>query len=206
MSTYAILRAALLSLAALCLSLATGATVFGQDVGGDVGAGAGIFRAKNPEAKKPAKPAATGTKPANRPTTGTNRPKTSNVAERVEELLDKGNEARDGRRLSEAEGAYKEVLKLRPREARAAVAGAQRVVKRTGQRVEAIVHDRARLVGVLGEQRRVHPCLRVPEDVVVVTAGGQPDWARAPVHTGPHAGQQVELGRPNPALELRLAG
>src|SRR5215213_353229 len=118
MSTNAILRAALLISAALCLSLAAGATVFGQDVGGDVGAGAGIFRAKNPEAKRPAKPA-TGTKPpASRP--GTGKPKTSNVAERVEELLDKGNEARDGRKFAEAEEAYKEILKLKPRDARAA--------------------------------------------------------------------------------------
>ena len=119
MSNYAILRAALLISAALCLSLATGATVFGQDVGGDVGAGAGIFRAKNPEAKKPAKPANTGTKPANR-TTGTGKPKTSNVAERVEELLGKGNEARDARKFVEAEDAYKEVLKIKPRDERAA--------------------------------------------------------------------------------------
>ena len=59
MSTNAILRAALLISAALCLSLATGATVFGQDVGVDVGAG--VFKAKNPESKR-AKPAP-GTKP-----------------------------------------------------------------------------------------------------------------------------------------------
>lgn len=118
MSTNAILRAVVLISAALCLSLATGATLFGQDVGGDVGAGAGIFRAKNPEAKKPAKPAAGTKPPAGRP--GTGRPKTSNVAERVEDLLDKGNEARDARKFAEAEDAYKEILKLKPRDARAA--------------------------------------------------------------------------------------
>ena len=118
MSTNAILRAALLISAALCLSLTTGATVFGQDVGGDVGAGAGIFRAKNPESKRPAKPA-TGTKPpAGRP--GTGKPKNSAVAERVEDLLDKGNQARDARKFAEAEEAYKEILKLKPRDARAA--------------------------------------------------------------------------------------
>ena len=115
MSTNAILRAALLISAALCLSLATGATVFGQDVGVDVGAG--VFKAKNPESKR-TKPAA-GTKPANRPT-GTAKPKNTAVAERVEELLDKGNEARDGRKFAEAEEAYKEILKLKPRDARAA--------------------------------------------------------------------------------------
>jgi tetratricopeptide (TPR) repeat protein len=85
-------------------------------VGGGVGGGAGIFRAKNPETKKStAKPTTTGTKPANRPTAG------SRVnAERVEDLLDKGNEARDGRKFADAETAYKEVLKLKPRDARAA--------------------------------------------------------------------------------------
>ena len=118
MSTNAMLRAALLSSAALCLTLATAATGLSQDVGADVGGGAGIFRAKNPETKKPAKPAVT--KPPGR-TTGPARPKvTVNVAERVEELLEKGNNARDARKFVEAEDAYKEVMKYAPRDARAA--------------------------------------------------------------------------------------
>ena len=111
MSTKAILRV-------MVLSLMAGATAFGQDVGADVGAGAGIFRAKNPETKKNPKTTA-GTKPPSR-TTGPARPTRSNVAERVEELLDKGNEARDARRFTEAEDSYKEVLKLKPRDSRAA--------------------------------------------------------------------------------------
>ena len=111
MSTKAILRV-------MVLSLMAGATAFGQDVGADVGAGAGIFRAKNPETKKSPKTTA-GTKPPSR-TTGPARPTRSNVAERVEELLDKGNGARDARRFTEAEDSYKEVLKLKPRDARAA--------------------------------------------------------------------------------------
>jgi tetratricopeptide (TPR) repeat protein len=118
MSTKAILRAAILSSAALCLSLWTVATVRAQDVGGGVGGGAGIFRAKNPETKKSGPKPTTGTKPVNR-TTGPSRVKSSN-AERVEELLDKGNEARDARKFADAEAAYKEVLKLNPRDARAA--------------------------------------------------------------------------------------
>ena len=119
MSTNAILRAAILSSAALCLSLGTVATVLAQDVGGGIGGGGGIFRAKNPETKKSsAKPATGTTKPVNR-TTGSTRVKPSN-AERVEELLDKGNEARDARKFADAETAYKEVLKLNPRDARAA--------------------------------------------------------------------------------------
>ena len=111
MSTKAILRV-------MVLSLMAGATAFAQDVGADVGAGAGIFRARNPETKKSPKSTA-GTKPPSR-TTGPTRPTRSNVAERVEDLLDKGNEARDTRKFTEAEDAYKEVLKLTPRDARAA--------------------------------------------------------------------------------------
>jgi tetratricopeptide (TPR) repeat protein len=111
-----ILRVAALSLASFCLSLGAVASVSAQDVGADVGGGAGIFRAKNPETKK--KPG-TATKPPSR-TTGPARTKVSNVSERVEELLDKGNEARDTRKFAEAEDAYKEVLKLKARDARAA--------------------------------------------------------------------------------------
>lgn len=119
MSTNAILRAAILSSAALCLSLGTVAAVQAQDVGGGIGGGAGIFRAKNPETKKSgAKPVAGTTKPVNR-TTGSTRVKPLNT-ERVEELLDKGNEARDARKFADAETAYKDVLKLNPRDARAA--------------------------------------------------------------------------------------
>ena len=113
MSTNALLRAAGLISAALCLSLCMVASVYSQDVGVDPGAG--LFRAKNPETKKPA----TGTKPAGR-TTGPARPRTPNVAERIEDLLDKGNQARDERKFAEAETAYKEVLKLKARDGRAA--------------------------------------------------------------------------------------
>jgi len=120
MSTNAILRAAVVSLAALCLSLTMVSVAFGQDPGSDVGGGAGIFRPKNPETKRATKPnTGTGTKPTNR-TTGPARPRPSAVAERVEELLDKGNEARDAKKYADAESAYKEVLKLKARDARAA--------------------------------------------------------------------------------------
>ena len=94
MSTNAILRAAVLGSVALCLSLFTVASVHAQDVGGGIGGGAGIFRAKNPETKKSASKPVAGAKPANRPT-----PTTRAAAERVEELLDKGNEARDARKV-----------------------------------------------------------------------------------------------------------
>jgi tetratricopeptide (TPR) repeat protein len=110
MSTNAILRAAFLT-----LSLFTFASVQAQDVGGSIGGGAGIFRAKNPETKKSATKPTTGAKPANR-----TAPATRATAERIEDLLDKGNEARDARKFTDAETAYKEVLKLKPRDARAA--------------------------------------------------------------------------------------
>ena len=117
MSTDVILRAAVLSLAALCLSLCAVANVAAQDVGVDTGVG--IFRAKNPETKKNSTKPATGTKPGSR-TTGPTRPRPSNVEERIEDLLDKGNDARDAKKFADAESAYKEILKLKPRDARAA--------------------------------------------------------------------------------------
>ena len=115
MRANAILRAALLSSAALCLTLSVSALAFAQDVGAGVGGGAGIFRAKNPETKK--KP---GTAKPTGKSSASNRAKASAVAERIEDLLDKGNTARDGRKFAEAEDAYKEVLKLKARDARAA--------------------------------------------------------------------------------------
>ena len=118
MSTNAILRGAALIAAALCLSLGMVSVALGQGPGSDIGPGAGIFRPKNPETKRAAKPS-TGTKPPGR-TTGPARPRPAAVAEHVEELLDKGNEARDAKKFADAETSYKEVLKLQPRDARAA--------------------------------------------------------------------------------------
>ena len=112
-----ILRAAFLLSVAVCLSLSFAAGANAQDVGSDIGGGAGVFRAKNPETKKKGttKPSATA-KPGTKPAANTR----SRVAERVEEFLDKGNQARDARDFAGAEEAYKEVLKLQPRDARAA--------------------------------------------------------------------------------------
>ena len=120
MKALGILRAIFgLAILGFCLSL-TLSNVVGQDVGADIGGGAGIFRPKNPEAKKKSatKPGTTATKPSNRPT---GRTKVSAAtAERVEELLDNGNNFRDSRRFAEAEAAYQGVLKLIPKDARAA--------------------------------------------------------------------------------------
>lgn len=119
MRSNGILRVALLVLAALFTGLSGSADrALGQDVGADVGGGAGIFRAKNPETKKKTNKPSAVTKPGNR-TTGT-RSRNSEIAERIEDLLEKGNEARDARQFREAEDSYKDVLKLKPRDARAA--------------------------------------------------------------------------------------
>lgn len=115
----AILRGAGLVVAGLCFALSGSASrALAQDVGVDVGGA--TFRAKNPESKRKTtnNPTATSTKPGNRPTGNTRvRPA---VAERIEDLLEKGNEARDARRFTDAEAAYKEILRLKARDARAA--------------------------------------------------------------------------------------
>lgn len=104
------------SLAALTAMLAIPApTAKSQDVG--VGGGAGIFRPRNPETRK--RTARTTTPVARR---APSRTTASNAAaeERIEELLEKGNEFRDARRFAEAESSYQEVLKIKPRDGRAA--------------------------------------------------------------------------------------
>ena len=117
MKANTVLRAVLF-LAVLCLGLTVFVTqVPAQDVGAEVGGGAGIFRPSNPKTKKKTtKPTTTGTKPSGR-TTRTSR---VNNSERVEELLDKGNQFRDSGKFAEAEASYQGVLKLSPRDGRAA--------------------------------------------------------------------------------------
>jgi tetratricopeptide (TPR) repeat protein len=98
----------------VCVTFA-GLAAMAQDVGVDVGGGAGVFRPKNPEAKKRG--------PRTAPTGGArNLPRQTNVPsqERVEDLLDKGNQFRDARRFAESEAAYQSILKISPRDGRAA--------------------------------------------------------------------------------------
>jgi tetratricopeptide (TPR) repeat protein len=120
MRTSSILRSVLAFISlSVGLSLA-GVSALAQDVGVDVGGAAGIFRPKNPEAKKRSnKPA-----PASRRGT-TSRPATATAIspaseDRIEDLLDKGNQFRDSRRFAEAEDAYESILKIKPRDGRAA--------------------------------------------------------------------------------------
>lgn len=123
MKDYAMVRVILLgAISVLSVVLLAAPGTLAQDVGADVGGGAGIFRPKNPETRKrTGKPATPVTKPTTSPRSGrTTRPVTAANDDRVEDLLEKGNEFRDARRFAEAEGAYEEVLRLRPRDARAA--------------------------------------------------------------------------------------
>lgn len=124
MKEYAMVRSVLVAgVLGVGLMVAGATNAWGQDVGADVGGGAGIFRPKNPETRKrTAKPATPVTKPTTPSRSGsrTVRPAPPPADDRVEDLLDKGNELRDARRFAEAEEAYQAVLKLRPTDARAA--------------------------------------------------------------------------------------
>ena len=107
---------AVLAFVAFSMTLTfAGVRALGQDVGSDVGGGAGIFRAKNPEATKRT--------PRTTPIGGAHRiPQPTGVSnqDRIEDLLDKGNQFRDTRRFAESEAAYQSILKLSPRDGRAA--------------------------------------------------------------------------------------
>lgn len=122
------LAVALLVVAALAL---TSWEARAQDVGGDLGGAAGIFRPKNPETSSRRR--TPGAKPsAARPPVSTRRPggrpsansaaAAAELEERVEDALDEGNEARDARKYTEAERAYRSALQLKAREWRAAYA------------------------------------------------------------------------------------
>jgi protein O-mannosyl-transferase len=82
-----------------------------QETGGDLSGGAGIFRPKNPEAKRTGNPS----RPVARPT----RPNPAEIEEKFEDALSDGNDARDARKFAEAEAAYRTALKLKPRDPRA---------------------------------------------------------------------------------------
>jgi tetratricopeptide (TPR) repeat protein len=82
-----------------------------QEVGGDLSGGAGIFKPKNPEAKRSGRPA----RPVARPT----RPNPAEIEEKFEDAIGDGNDARDARKFAAAEASYRTALKLKPRDARA---------------------------------------------------------------------------------------
>lgn len=109
----------LFSTLSVCLSLA-GVCASGQDVGVDVGGGAGIFRPKNPETRKRTGKTSPITKRGSTSRTTSPTSVSGSVEERADDLLEKGNQFRDARRFAEGEDAYKSILKLKPRDARAA--------------------------------------------------------------------------------------
>ncbi|HVS80475.1 MAG TPA: tetratricopeptide repeat protein [Pyrinomonadaceae bacterium] len=84
-----------------------------QETGGDLLGGAGIFRPKNPEAKRSGHPS----RPVARPTRPT-RPSPAEIEARFEDALSDGNDARDARKYTAAETAYRSAIKLKPRDAR----------------------------------------------------------------------------------------
>ena len=125
MKRYEFLRSALkLSALALCVALVPMGAARAQEAGGDLGGGAGIFRPKNPETTRRIKPP-TGIKPPTaRKSTGPSAPKAAApspevIEERFEDALDDGNTARDARKYAEAEKAYREAGKLKPKDWRA---------------------------------------------------------------------------------------
>jgi tetratricopeptide (TPR) repeat protein len=94
----------------LCFSLwFAGAIAQAQETGGDLVGGAGIFRPKNPEAKRSGNP----TRPM-RP-----RPNPAEIEEKFQDAISDGNDARDARKFANAESSYRTALKLKPRESRA---------------------------------------------------------------------------------------
>jgi len=88
--------------------------VSAQETGGDLSGGAGIFRPKNPEAKR-----STPTRPTARPVARPTRPNPGEIEEKFEAALADGNDARDDRKFAAAEASYRTALKLKPRDARA---------------------------------------------------------------------------------------
>jgi tetratricopeptide (TPR) repeat protein len=118
MNAYPTVRTILIAISLCAASSWLPSSIQAQDVGAEVGGGAGIFRPKNPETKKrTTKPMTPVTKPGTRPVA---RRTNAAIDERVEDLLESGNQLRDERKFAEAEEAYRGVLKLKARDSRAA--------------------------------------------------------------------------------------
>jgi tetratricopeptide (TPR) repeat protein len=90
-----------------------------QDVGGDLSGGAGIFRPKNPEAKRKLNPTRPATRPATKPAARPVGPDPAEIEEKFENALADGNDARDARDFTAAETAYRAALKLKIHDTRA---------------------------------------------------------------------------------------
>lgn len=89
--------------------LAFATLAFAQETGGELGGGAGIFRPKNPTAKRsgaPPKPVRPRMSPAE-------------IEANFQDALADGNDARDDRKFAAAEAAYRRALTVKPHDARA---------------------------------------------------------------------------------------
>src|SRR5262245_21582202 len=103
------LQLVLLSLALLLC----GAVAQAQETGGALVGGAGIFRPKNPEAKRTANP----NRPK-RPNPNAVRLDPAEIDEKFQDLISDANDARDARKYSVAEMFYRDALKLKPHDTR----------------------------------------------------------------------------------------
>src|ERR1700752_3822338 len=98
------------------LLLLAAVIVQAQETGGALIGGAGIFRPKNPEAKRTTNP----TRPRPRPNNNSAaRPDPAEIEEKFQNALSDGNDARDERKYSVAETFYREALKVKPNDTRA---------------------------------------------------------------------------------------
>ena len=94
----------------LCMCLVfAGAVAHAQEAGGDLVGGAGIFRPKNPEAKR-----TSGPRKPPRPTMTA-----AEIEEKYQDALSDGNDARDAHKFAAAESSYRAAVNLKPHDARA---------------------------------------------------------------------------------------
>ena len=100
-----LIRSGLMLLSVLLIG---GGVVLAQETGGDLVGGAGIFRPKNPDAKRSRN---------SRPTRPRMTPE--EIEEKFQDAISDGNDARDARNFPAAEKAYRAALALKPRDARA---------------------------------------------------------------------------------------
>ncbi|MFN2577823.1 MAG: tetratricopeptide repeat protein [Pyrinomonadaceae bacterium] len=94
----------------LCLCVLFAATLAqAQEAGGDLVGGAGIFRPRNPEAKRSSNPS--------RPV----RPRLTpaEIEEKYQDSISDGNDARDARKFAAAESSYRAAANFKPHDARA---------------------------------------------------------------------------------------
>ena len=104
------------SLMVLCIFGLGVATTQAQEASGDLTGGAGIFRPKNPEARRSRTPS----RPARpRPNTPEPRSNATEIEEKFQDAISDGNEARDARKFDLAESSYRAALNIKPRDARA---------------------------------------------------------------------------------------